>query len=723
MRFTVKAKLASAFGAIIILSAITGAVAYINLSELAATSRTLVGRGERLDKAAQLQAAILNEANAQKNMILASSDAEITHQADEIKKLAGEARQLHDVINASTNEHGKELMAKFASEYDKATKIEDETIRLAKQHSADRANQYWRTDGAAVVKTFNDAVDAALAKLDRTPASVETLKANSALQIARTNLERTGKLLRDAFAASDVNELNAALGALKDQLGALSNAAQQAAAAVGDSGNEIIAASEKLTKAYQHAAEIVGEGGDIRAASMSKTDGQAAVGAALAVVTEYIEYVRKVMAQDAVDSAQQAAQAETVLIGAVLVSLLVAIGSAVWIALNISRGLGRAVGLAEAVAIGDLSQRIAASSDDEVGDLVKALNTMTLSLNETAKLAETIAAGDLTVEAKRLSDKDTLGIALEKMLDKLSGVVSEAVSAAQNVSAGSQQLSASAEQLSQGATEQASSTEEASSSMEEMAANVKQSADNASQTEKIARQSALDAEASGQAVTHAVKAMETIAEKITIVQEIARQTDLLALNAAVEAARAGRARSRLCGRRLRSAQARRAQPGGGGRDRHAVERHRQVGPRGGSDAGQTGARHQAHRRSGRRNHRREPRAGRRRDSDQPGDPAARPGDAAERGGVGRGLGDLGRADGAGRAAAADDLLLPHRRYPWRAAGDHRRCGRPCGVGAQGQGDDDARQGAQAACRGRSHRQDAGQEGRRRQGIRARSARQ
>jgi methyl-accepting chemotaxis protein len=110
---------------------------------------------------------------------------------------------------------------------------------------------------------------------------------------------------------------------------------------------------------------------------------------------------------------------------------------------------------------------------------------------------------------------------------------------AEAVAAGSQQLSATAEQLSQGSTEQASATEEASAAMEEMTSTIKQSSDNAAQTERIAKQSAADAEASGQAVEKAVSAMQTIAEKIMVVQEIARQTDLLALNAAVEAARAG----------------------------------------------------------------------------------------------------------------------------------------------------------------------------------------
>ena len=163
------------------------------------------------------------------------------------------------------------------------------------------------------------------------------------------------------------------------------------------------------------------------------------------------------------------------------------------------------------------------------------------SLRNAGNVMGRVAEGDLTWKAEKLP-KDEIGdllILVNTMVERLRSVVADALVASDNVSAGSQQLSSASEQIAQGATEQASSAEEASSSMEEMASNIKQNADNAAQTEKIARQSAKDAEISGQAVTQAVAAMQTIAEKIGIVQEIARQTDLLALNAAVEAARAG----------------------------------------------------------------------------------------------------------------------------------------------------------------------------------------
>ncbi len=183
--------------------------------------------------------------------------------------------------------------------------------------------------------------------------------------------------------------------------------------------------------------------------------------------------------------------------GAVLVFSILA---ALWISFTISRGLNKANQAVRDVAEGDLTKTAEVSGSDEIAEMLGHVNVM---------------------------------------IERLRGVVGDALAASDNVSSGSQQLSSGSEQLSQGATEQASSAEEASASMEEMAANIKQNADNAAQTEKIARQSSKDAEASGEAVNKAVSAMRTIAEKISIVQEIARQTDLLALNAAVEAARAG----------------------------------------------------------------------------------------------------------------------------------------------------------------------------------------
>ncbi|MDY6852577.1 MAG: methyl-accepting chemotaxis protein, partial [Thermodesulfobacteriota bacterium] len=157
-----------------------------------------------------------------------------------------------------------------------------------------------------------------------------------------------------------------------------------------------------------------------------------------------------------------------------------------------------------------------------------------------ADVANKISQGELDIDFHE-GKKGLVGVYayMKNMAEKLANVVGEVQSGSENVASGSEELSAASETLSQGATEQAASVEEVSSSMEEMTSNIRQNADNAQQTEKIAVQSAADAEKGGGAVGETVKAMKQIAEKISIIEEIARGTNLLALNAAIEAARAG----------------------------------------------------------------------------------------------------------------------------------------------------------------------------------------
>ena len=227
----------------------------------------------------------------------------------------------------------------------------------------------------------------------------------------------------------------------------------------------------------------------------------------------------------------------------IILGLLFAVGMsfavAIYITRSITQPLKEAVQLVETVATGDLSARARISSKDELGRMMTDINRMVANLEATASIAERISDGDLTAEPKVLSEQDSLGSALKRMVVSLRDVVTGVSAAAENVNSGSDQLSISAQELSRGNSEQAASAEETSASMEEMTSSIGQNSDNARQTDQIARKAAVDAETSGAAVAKTTTAIRQIAERIGVIEEIARKTDLLALNAAVEAARAG----------------------------------------------------------------------------------------------------------------------------------------------------------------------------------------
>lgn len=191
----------------------------------------------------------------------------------------------------------------------------------------------------------------------------------------------------------------------------------------------------------------------------------------------------------------------------ILVGVLLAAFIGLWLVRAISRPLNEAVRIAQSVAAGDLTHRIDVHSQDETGRLMQALKDMNESL--------------VNIVGQVRSGTETIAVA------------------SRQIASGNADLSARTES-------QASSLEETASSMEELTSTVKQNAENARHANQLVVATAEFAVKGGQVVGQVVDTMASIkassrkiADIIGVIDGIAFQTNILALNAAVEAARAG----------------------------------------------------------------------------------------------------------------------------------------------------------------------------------------
>jgi len=185
-----------------------------------------------------------------------------------------------------------------------------------------------------------------------------------------------------------------------------------------------------------------------------------------------------------------------------------------------------------------------------LGGLISWLLTRSITrpINEAVKVAQAVAEGDLTqrIEVKSGDECGLLLQALKDMNESLYKIVSEVRDGNDAISTASKQIASGNADLSQRTEEQASSLEETASSMEELTSTVKQNAENAKQANQLAAGASDVAVKGGTVVGQVVQTMSSINESskkivdiISVIDGIAFQTNILALNAAVEAARAG----------------------------------------------------------------------------------------------------------------------------------------------------------------------------------------
>lgn len=174
--------------------------------------------------------------------------------------------------------------------------------------------------------------------------------------------------------------------------------------------------------------------------------------------------------------------------------------------------------------------------------------SITQPIGEAVRVAEAVAAGDLTFHA-RVYSVDEVGRllgALAAMNEKVSGVVRHIRSASDSILTASTQISTGNTDLSQRTEEQAASLQQTVSSMEQLTATVKQNSANSDAAKALASNASNRATNSNRdvkLVSETISKLSGESQKMTniisAIESIAFQTNILALNAAVEAARAG----------------------------------------------------------------------------------------------------------------------------------------------------------------------------------------
>jgi methyl-accepting chemotaxis protein len=176
------------------------------------------------------------------------------------------------------------------------------------------------------------------------------------------------------------------------------------------------------------------------------------------------------------------------------------------------------------------------------------IRTITQSLDRAVHIAETVAQGDLTsqVEVRTQDELGRLMQALQSMNGNLIGIVNRIRESSESIATGSNEISTGNNDLSQRTEEQASNLQQTAASMEQLASTVRHNTDNAQEATELARNAAQTATEGGQAMERVTQTMVSIsnsshkiADIIGVIDGIAFQTNILALNAAVEAARAG----------------------------------------------------------------------------------------------------------------------------------------------------------------------------------------
>ncbi len=509
-KLTIRAKLILAFSFLVIITTLVFIMGTVNLSNMNERLNTISNStAQKIKLAARANQDILYVSRAEKNIILADNEAEMMEYINAVEERKQALNQRIEELNKLVDDEGKLALNEFTAKWQNYLSQYEKVKALSLMNSNNRATIISQNAASKqfemAISSLNNIRESFSQTAQKGSVSSSLLKQMYTISLIMEDL-RTVRALEKDFILADteslmksigenidsrknsislnLNELNRSLSSLEDKLG------------LEQFKKEYGAYTEQLDELTS----LSLENGNKKAFELSSGEARAMHDEAIIAMARIVDKNDRQLEVDSLESDENYINARNGMLLLMAIALIVSVGVAYWIINSIGKSLSEAKKALDRVADGDLSVDVEIKNEDEIGELLKAL---------------------------------------QKTVHKLREVIGAVRTAVTNIAASSEQLSASAQEVAQGASEQAASAEEVSSSMEQMSANIQQNTDNAIQTEKIAVKAAETMESTNSSVSQTVLSMKQIADKINIIGEIANKTDLLALNAAVEAARAG----------------------------------------------------------------------------------------------------------------------------------------------------------------------------------------
>lgn len=329
------------------------------------------------------------------------------------------------------------------------------------------------------------------------------------LQLRRQIQNARYELLAYVFSGQEKYEV-AAITAIDEALKEIGQISQDQA-----DGN--VSGLKRADQALQNYRTQLGQFKDIQIKTEAAHESMEALGEALLASTNELSTLQSARRDS------EAGASRTALASVAGLAMTLGLLAAWLITQQIIAPLRQTLSAAERIANGDLSKDLVVNRRDEMGELQKRMQLMTVSLRQ------------------------------------LIGGISEGVT---KIASAAEQLSAVTQQTSVGVNSQKEETDQVATAMNEMASTVLEVARNAEEASEAASSADQQARAGDSVVNEAIAQIERLACEVTnstqamsqlkaesdkiggvldVIKSVSQQTNLLALNAAIEAARAGEA--------------------------------------------------------------------------------------------------------------------------------------------------------------------------------------